>query len=129
MAQRGLILDTGAVLAIMRRDRRTRAFLEIAWREGVPVVIPPIVVTQIIRGGAQDAEANRLFHAAYISFVGEHLARAAGRLLAASGLSDAADAQVVAEAKRRAPSTILTSDPDDIGRLVAGTMGVRIVAI
>jgi hypothetical protein len=129
MAQRGLILDTGAVLAIMRRDRRTRAFLEIARREGVPVVIPPIVVTQIIRGGAQDAEANRLFHAAYISFVGERLARAAGRLLAASGLSDAADAQVVAEAERRAPSTILTSDPDDIGRLVAGTMGVRIVAI
>lgn len=105
------------------------AFLEVAYREGVPLVIPPVVVTQVIRGGPRDAEANRLFHNAYIPFVGERLARAAGRLLAASGLSDAADAQVVAEAWRRAPSTILTSDPDDIGRLADGIAGIRIIAI
>jgi predicted nucleic acid-binding protein len=129
MAQRGLILDTGAVLALMHRDRRARAFLELARRDGVPVIIPPIVVTQVIRGGAQDAEANRLFRAAHISFAGERLARAAGRLLAGSGGSDAADAQVVAEARRHAPSTILTSDPADIGRLVASAAGVRVIAI
>ena len=113
----------------MRRDRRVRALLEIARQEGVPLVIPPIVITQVIRGGARDAEANRLFHSAYVSFVGERLARAAGRLLALSELSDAADAQVVAEAQRRAPSTILTSDPIDIGRLAAGIVGVRVIAV
>ncbi len=129
MAQRGLILDTGAVLAAMRRDRRVRAFLEIAQQEGVPLVIPPVVVTQIIRGGPRDAEANRLFHTADVPFVGERLARTAGRLLAVSGLSDAADAQLVAEAQRRAPATILTSDPIDIGRLAAGIVGVRVITV
>lgn len=129
MAQRGLILDAGAVLAAAQRDRRVRALLEVAWQEGVPVVIPPIVVTQVIRGGARDAEANRLLHAAFVPFVGERLARAAGRLLAASGLSDAADAQVVAEAQRLAPATILTSDPDDMGRLAAGVAGIRIITL
>lgn len=129
MAQRGLILDSGAVLAAVRRDRRVRGFLEVAYRDGVPIVVPPIVVTQVIRGGARDAEANRLFHNAYLPFVGERLARAAGQLLAASGLSDAADAQVVAEAQRLAPSIILTSDPNDIGRLTASVAGVRVIAI
>jgi hypothetical protein len=129
MAQRGLILDTGAVLAILRRDRRVRALMAVAQQEGVPLIVPPVVVTQVIRGGAGDAEVNRLLHAAFIPFVGERLARAAGRLLASSGLTDAADARVVAEAARLAPSTILTSDPTDLGLLASGLPGVRIIAV
>ncbi|HVC79967.1 MAG TPA: PIN domain-containing protein [Chloroflexota bacterium] len=129
MAQRGLILDSGAVLALLRRDRRVRAFLEIARQEGVPVVIPPVVVTQIIRGGPGDAETNRLLRVSFVPFVGERLARIAGRLLGEAGAADAADAQVVAEAVRLSPATILTSDPDDLGRLALSTPGVRIIPI
>ena len=129
MAQRGLVLDTGAVLALVRHDRRVRSFLAVAMQERVAVIIPPAVVTQVIRGAASDAEANRLLHAAFVPFVGERLARAAGHLLAESGLRDAADAQVVAEAGRCAPSTILTSDPIDIGLLASKVAGVRVIAI
>jgi hypothetical protein len=64
-----------------------------------------------------------------VRFVGECLAREAGRLLAASELADAADAQVVGEAQRRAPATILTSDPIDIARLAAGVAGVRVIKV
>jgi len=97
MDERALILDTGAVLAIIRRNARVLAFLEVAQRRGIPLVIPPVVVTQVIRGGPGDVRANRLFEPAYLSFVGPRLARVAGRLLAESGLSDAADAQIVAD--------------------------------
>ena len=109
-----------------------RALLAAAQEGGVPLVIPPIVVTQIVRGGARDAEANHLFHlfhSAYIPFVGERLTRVAGQLLAVGGLSDAADAQVVAEARRLSPATVLTSDPGDIGRLASGLAGVRVIAV
>jgi predicted nucleic acid-binding protein len=129
MEERALILDTGAVLAIIRRNARVLAFLEVAQRRGIPLVIPPVVVTQVIRGGPGDARANRLFETAYLSFVGPRLARVAGRLLAESGLSDAADAQIVAEAMRLAPSAILTSDPDDIRRLTAGAPRVRVIVV
>lgn len=61
--------------------------------------------------------------------VEEGLARAAGRLLATSGLRDAADAQVVAEAARSAPSIVLTGDPDDLRRLADGLLGVQITAV
>jgi len=127
--ERALILDTGAVLAIMRRDKVVRALLASAQRRGILLVVPPVVVTQVIRGGPRDAEANRLFESVYLSFTGARVARAAGSLLAVSGLSDAADAQIVAEAQRLAPSVIMTSDPDDI-RLLASTLrGVRVIVI
>ena len=129
MARRSLILDTGAVIALVRNDRRARALLTVAQREGVDVVVPPVVVTQTIRGGAGDAAANRLLKVVFIPFVGEHLARVAGQLLGASSLTDVADAQIVAEALRRAPSTILTGDPEDMMRLASGLPGIRIMTL
>jgi len=101
----------------------------LAQSEGVDIIVPPAVVTQTIRGGAGDAAANRLLKTVFVPFVGERLARTAGRLLGTSGLADAADAQVVAEALRRTPSTIVTSDPDDIRRLAEGLAGIRVFAI
>ena len=129
MARRSLILDTGAVIALVRNDRRARALLTVAQREGVDVVVPPVVVTQTIRGGAGDAAANRLLKVVFIPFVGERLARVAGQLLGASSLTDVADAQIVAEALRRAPSTILTGDPEDMMRLASGLPGIRIMTL
>ncbi len=129
MARRSLILDTGAVLALVGNDRRVRALYTVAQREGVDIIIPPVVVTQTVRGGASDAAVNRLLKTVFIPFVGERLARAAGHLLGESGLADAADAQIVAEALRRGPSTIVTSDPGDINRLAEGSPGIQVVAI
>lgn len=129
MARHTLLLDTGALLAWSRRDPYARALIAEAIADQARLVVPPGVVTQAVRGDARDAPVNRLLHAAYVSFVGERLARAAGRMLARSGLSDAVDAQVVAEAARLRPCTILTSDPDDIGRLAEGVTGLRVIAV
>jgi hypothetical protein len=131
MARRSLILDAGAIIALARNDAHVRSYLIVALERGVDVLVPPIIVTQTIRGAAQDALINRLLNSKGVTVppVGEELARAAGRLLAASGLRDAADAQVVAEAAHSAPATVLTSDPDDLRRLSAGLRGVDIVAV
>jgi len=131
MARRSLILDAGALIALARNDHRVRAYLTVALERGIDVLVPPIVVTQTIRGAAQDALINRLLKSrgVNVSAVDEELARAAGYLLARSGLRDAADAQVVAEASRSAPATILTGDPDDLRLLADGLPGVQIMVV
>src|SRR5581483_9230547 len=112
MARRSLILDAGVLIALARNDHRVRAYLTVALERGIDVLVPPIIVTQTIRGAARDALVNRLLKSrgVYVPVVDEELARAAGHLLAESGLRDAADAQVVAEAARSTPATILTGD-------------------
>jgi hypothetical protein len=56
-------------------------------------------------------------------------ARRAGELLGRSGLTDAIDGIVAAEALRAVPSVILTSDPDDMERLIEGQPESRRVLI
>lgn len=131
MARRSLILDVGALIALARNDYRVRSYLLVALERGIDVLVPPIVVTQAIHGAPQDALVNRLLKSkgAAVPAVEEELARMAGRLLAASGLRDAADAQIIAEAARSAPATVLTSDPVDLRRLSKGLPGVQITAV
>lgn len=128
MARR-LILDTGAVIAYTRGDRQIGALLKAANLEGAEMVVSPAVVTQTIRGGGRDTLLHRLFRAVYVPFVGLRLARLAGELLGVSGLSDAADAQVMAEAIRGGPCVLVTSDPNDMTQLAGGRSFVRIMAI
>ena len=58
-------------------------------------------------------------------------ARRAGELRSRSGVTDVVDAIVVAEAVALFPALILTSDPDDIGRLLeaAGVSNTDVVCI
>ena len=129
MARRSLILDTGALIALSRGDRTVRAHLAAALQEQAAVLIPPVVLTRVMRGGPGDAVVHRLLHAAFVPFVGKRVAIAAGILLGPAGMADAADAQVMAEAIRSGPSILLTSDPDDMRRLAAGRTGVRVLGI
>jgi hypothetical protein len=93
------------------------------------VVVPVVVVTQVIRGGAKDAPVHRLLHSVHVPFVGLRLARRAGELLGTAGLSDAADALVVAEALRSGPAVLLTSDPGDMRLLLGDNRLVQVVLI
>jgi predicted nucleic acid-binding protein len=124
-----LLLDAGAILAWTRRDPYVRALIAEAINEEARLAIPPSVITQTVRGDQRDAPINRLVHIAHVPFVGERLARRAGSLLAQAGLSDAVDAQVIAEAERSCPCTILTSDPTDLAHLAEGIAGIRIIAV
>ncbi len=130
---RRLILDSGAILALARGDGDTRAALDRARREGYVVVIPTPVLAQVHRGGRDPAWVDRV-----VSRVDALLptavpvARRAGELLARSGTSDAVDAIVAAEALQSIPALILTSDPDDLTRLVVGepeAAGMRVIGI
>lgn len=130
MARR-LILDAGAVLAFVRGDRTMGALVEAARRAQSDIVVPQVVITQTLRGTARDTPVHRVVNAAHVPFVGARLARRAGELLGTAGLSDAADAQVMAEALRAGPSTLATSDADDMARLAGPHMdrAVRIVRV
>lgn len=131
MARRSLILDAGALIALARNDLRVRSYLLVALERGIDVLVPPIVVTQTIRGGPREALINRLLKSKGVAVpaVEEELARQAGHLLGTSGMRDAADAQIIAEAARSAPATVLTSDPVDMRRLSEGLPGVQITAV
>ena len=124
-----LILDSGAVIAFARGDARVAAPMRIAADRGDEVVVPAVVVAQTIRGGARDAPVNRLLKAVNVSPVDLHLARSAGELLGKTGLRDALDALVMAEATRGGPAVVLTSDPDDMHALAQYTEFVRVVRV
>jgi predicted nucleic acid-binding protein len=123
-----LVLDAGAIIAICKGDQRLRAQLRSAARDRAEVIVPPIVVTQTVRGSPSDAPINQLLKAVRVPAVDLTLARLAGNLLGVAGTDDAADAQIAAEAVRQAPCVVLTSDPDDMSMLLDGQRGVQIFA-
>jgi len=95
------------------------------------LIIPPIVVTETFRDNARDVHLNLLFkrERVVVPAVDFELAKEAGSLLAAAGTSNAPDAQVVAEAIRRSPCTILASDEHDITVLAGDRKDIRVINI
>ena len=113
-----LILDSGAVLALARGDQRLRAFVARARELGAAVEVPVVVVAETVRGNARDAPVNRVLRAVgEMPAATEEMARTAGGLLGASASAATVDALVVAQAIHSTGAVILTSDPDDLGRL------------
>lgn len=117
-----LVLDAGAFVAFERGEAGVRAFLAAAQRLGLEVVTTAPVVAQVWRDGRKQALVARLLAATRIDAPSEPAARRAGELMAKARTADAVDALLVGLA--RSGDTILTSDPDDIDRLIAAA-GVR----
>ncbi len=114
----GVTLDAGPLIALDRADRRVIVLLARAEQTGTPVIVPAAALAQAIRDPARQARLARLLrqprtHVAPLDRVD---ATNVGRLLAASGTSDIADAHVVICA-RRSGTGVVTSDPDDLHRL------------
>src|SRR4051794_34633958 len=120
VAGRGrLILDTGGLFAWATGNDAVRAAILRAVREPLILVVPAVVIAQAIRGGARDAPINRVLKQVdQLAPATPALARQAGVLLGATATTDVVDALVVAEALRVLPASILTSDPNDIRRLL-----------
>ncbi len=113
-----LILDSGAVIALSRRDARARAFLERAVELGSWVEVPAVVVAETTRGTARDAAVNRVLAAVdAVPSLDQAGARRAGALLGATGGANVIDALVVAQAVESGGGLILTSDPGDLSAL------------
>ncbi len=121
-----LVLDAGALLAWDRRDRAVAARLEAARRRGLDLRTTAIVLAQVWRDGARQANLARLLKGTEVVAVDERLGREAGALLARSGTDDPIDATVVIVA---APGDrVLTSDPGDI-RLLADARNRTLMVI
>jgi len=114
----GVTLDTGGLIALDRDDRRVIVLLARARQTGAPVTVPASALAQAIRKPEHQARLSRLVRqpTTQVAHLDRVDATSVGRLLAASGTGDIADAHVVICA-RRAGQPVVTSDPGDLSRL------------
>ena len=111
----GVTLDAGGLIALDRNDRRVIVLLARARETGARVTIPGTALAQAIRRPERQIRLARLVRQPTTDVVALDRVDATnvGRLLAATGTADIADAHVVICA-RRASQDIVTSDPDDL---------------
>jgi predicted nucleic acid-binding protein len=127
---RSLLLDAGALIGLSRGDSRVCATLAAALDRGYEVYVPTPVVAQVHRGGRHRAQTDRVLGDvdAFLP-TSLQIARHAGELLARTEMSDAVDAIVAAEALKGGPTVVLTSDANDMARLVEAGPGSRSVEV
>ncbi|MGB6577760.1 MAG: hypothetical protein WBF34_07555 [Streptosporangiaceae bacterium] len=113
-----MTLDAGGLIALDRDDRRMVVLLARARETGARVTVPASVLAQAIRRPDRQLRLARLIRQPTTDVIdlGRVDATNVGRLLAASGTSDIADAHVVICA-RRADQPVITSDPADLRQL------------
>ena len=114
----GVTLDAGDLIALDRDDRRVVVLLARARETGARVTVPASALAQAIRRPDRQVRLSRLIRqpATDVISLDRVDATNVGRLLAASGTSDIADAHVVVCA-RRANQPVVTSDPGGLRQL------------
>lgn len=125
-----LVLDSGGVSRLAKRDKDTAALIIALRRRGLwPAIVPAVVLTESLTGSAQrDANTNRFLKACDLRpSVSERVARRAAELRTKARKGSAVDALVVAIAEPG--STVLTSDGDDLRALAANAADVSIEVI
>jgi predicted nucleic acid-binding protein len=118
----GLTLDSGALIAAEKGTARFRAIWKEAVERSAVVTVPADVISQVWRGNSP--AIARILNACEIEILDEPRAKRIGALLAKSKTSDVIDAAVVLGASDRGDA-IVTSDPDDVQRLLAAT-GIKL---
>jgi predicted nucleic acid-binding protein len=117
-----LILDSEGLSKLAAGDQRARGYLETAIARRARAAVSAITLTEVLRGDKRDAAVYRVLSRITIVPVTPEIARRAGELPGATGLSGhrcAIDAVVAATAlAMERPAVLLTSDPDDLTRLV-----------
>lgn len=113
-----VVLDSGAMIALERRDTRMLALADELHRARRVGYAPAGVVAQTWRGSARQHATMRLLRAGAVRVdpLSEDVAYRLGLLLAKSGTSDVVDAHVALLA-RRLRATVVTSDPEDLTAL------------
>ncbi len=111
-----VVYDAAVLVAADRNERRTWAEHKARLELGVVPLVPAPVIAQVSRS-PQQAQLRRFLTGCVVVPLGESEAHEAGRLLGMTRTADVVDAVVVTVALRR-KAAILTSDPDDIERLV-----------
>lgn len=123
-----VVYDAAVLVAADRNDRRAWAEHKARLEFGIVPLVPAPVVAQVSRS-PQQAQLRRFLTGCAVVPLGESEAHEAGRLLGRTRTADVVDAVVVTVAVRQR-AIILTSDPDDIRRLVgASGREVSVIAI
>lgn len=123
-----LVLDSGALTALGRRDRQTAARIAALRQRGLwPPIVPTAVLVESLTGnGVRDALANRVVGLSSVHPLDEPLARRAAQLRSTARAGSAVDAVVVATAELL-EALVITGDLDDLGRLAEHTHGVALL--
>ena len=124
---RRVVYDAAVLVAADKNERRVWAEHKVRLELGALPLVPAPVVAQVSRS-SQQAQFRRFLTGCSIVPLGESEAHEAGRLLGVTRMTDVVDAVVVTVALRN-KAAILTSDMDDIERLVTAAGGdVAVVA-
>lgn len=125
----GLTLDTGALVALERRDLRARRLVESAIEHGATLTVPAPVLVEWWRGSRR-RQSVRMLADMVLEPLDAHLAFVAGEALAwvGAGPSTTDDAVVMASAAQRA-DVVLTSDVGDLERLREAFPQVRVIRV
>lgn len=122
------VYDAAVLVAADGNERRAWAEHKARLEFGALPLVPAAVVAQVSRS-PQQAPLRRFLTGCVVVPLGESEAHEAGRLLGMTGTADVVDAVVVTVAMRN-KAVILTSDTDDMKRLVrASGHAVAIVAV
>jgi predicted nucleic acid-binding protein len=120
------VYDAGVLVAAARNERSAWAEHVVRLSAGIIPLVSANVVAQVSRSPKQ-AQLRRFLRGCEVVSFDEKRAHRAGALLGRAKTSDVVDASVVELAIAR-DAEILTTDPHDIGRLVAAS-GKRIPVI
>jgi hypothetical protein len=115
----GITFDAGGLIALDRHDRRVLALIARAKENGLRTTVPATALAQAMRSPKKQALLSRLIRQAGTDLVPLNGpdATAVGLLLARTGTSDIADAHVAICASRTRQA-VVTSDPDDLHRIM-----------
>jgi hypothetical protein len=111
-----VILDAGAFVAIERRDRRIEAMLRVLHEQRVPLWTSAAVVAQVWRDGRKQALLARILPGVGVRALVPGDDTRIGELLAVTRTADVIDGHVALLADDT--DRIVTSDPDDLARLI-----------
>jgi hypothetical protein len=120
-----LVLDTGALIAVDRGDRRVGAVLHEAARHTVDAITSAVCVAEAWRDPARQARLTRALAGIIERPLDPRTSRECGALLARSRTSQVADAAVALLADDG--DVVLTSDADDIQHLLNATRSKALV--
>ena len=114
----GITLDTGALIALDRGNKRMIALLQQALAQRFAFRVPSGALAQAWRDGRTQVTLARFLRGEEVEIIplDDQLARTCGELCGATNTSDIIDASVVIPARKRRDS-IVTSDPHDLRHL------------
>lgn len=122
-----ITFDTGALIGLERRRPHVQRVHQTALMEGIPIVVPSVVVAEWWRRGRREKERAQILRTLVVEPPSDYVARLAGVAVGLVG-AGVVDAIVMASASLRS-GFVYTSDVDDLERLAEVFPNVAIEGI